>query len=104
MQDHIINKPCKIVCCSHMHITVVTGLGNLFSSPPPPPVVSTGSISKSVPTVMHLKVTYSTPPQHHPLLLLLLDKLRCCSPLSDLISPLEPWPTAERAGGAGECP
>lgn len=97
IQDHIINKPDIVLCGSHMHITVlVTGLGMN-----PPPVVPTASIFESVPAVMHLKVTYTTPP-HPPLLL--QDKLRCCNPLGDLIPPLELWPRAEGAGGAGECP
>lgn len=50
---------------------------------------------------MHLKVTYkATPPSAAPPTPL-PDKLRCCNPLSDLISHQERWPTAERAGVGG---
>ena len=103
-----------ILSRSHMHFAVgVSWLDmNLFSAPFSshlPPAIPSGSNSKSVPTVMHLKVNHSTPtPPRHPGLLHPLrlhpDKLRCCNALSDLIFPLELWLMAERAGGAGECP
>lgn len=76
---------------------------NLSSISSKPLVVSTGTILKSVPTVMHLKVTYSSPlptvrraaPP---------DKLRCGSPLSDPISPLRAAGHSGAGRGARECP
>ena len=98
MQGHIINKACiilEVVIIAHYS----SGCGAENES-------FLGHSHRlrflSVPIVMHLKVTCSSPPPHP--LLLFLDKLRCCSPCGDFISPLESWPTAEQVGGAGECP
>lgn len=112
MQDHVINKPCVLLRSSHMNITIVVEKLNmiLFSVAPFLLIYLYGShrgrIFKSIPRVMHLKVTYTElyPSIPHLPALLLPDKLRCRNPLSDIIFPLELWPTEAQAGGARECP